>query len=124
MAKKRKAKKIKAKRKRTAKNKPERQPSQDIGTPPEPNDAFRALYCMDPKLIMDHLAHAEMHVAQGAGHVNRQRELLENLARDGHDTMGSSALLDLFKEIQDVHVQDRDRLRAELADVMKQLPSN
>jgi hypothetical protein len=135
-----KAKKTKVKRKR---NKPERHPNQDVGTPeptmavptafgpnsaatleidhvPELNDApRRALFCMDPKLIMDHLAQAEVHVAQGANHVKRQRQLVEDLARDGHDTTGSSALLDLFKELQDLHVQDRDRLRAELASLRR-----
>jgi len=135
-----KAKKTKLKRKSPGKkNKPERHPN-DVGTPEptvtdvppiptgfgpnsattlEPNDARRASYCMNPKLIIDHLAQAEVHVAQGVNHVKWQRQLLEDLTRDGHDTTGSSALLDLFKELQNLHVQDRDRLRAELAATRK-----
>jgi len=131
-----KAKKTKVKRKR---NKLERHPNQDVRTPEpmitdvppvptafDPNSATTLEIKhvpngarMDPKLIMDHLAQAEVYVAQGANHMKRQRQLLEDLARDGHDTKGSSALLDLFKELQDLHVQDRDRLRAELASLQK-----
>jgi len=145
MAKKRKAKKstakksklkakgTKVKRKRTSKNEPEKQPNQDLGTPeptvtelPPIPTVFDSNSATTPlpkrKLIMDHLAQAEVHVVQGAKHVKRQRQLLKDLARNGHDTTGSSAMLNLFKELHDVHVQDRDRLRAELANVMKQLP--
>jgi hypothetical protein len=118
-----KAKKTKVKRKRTAKNKPERHPNQGAGTPEATANtkSYEIGHAPKPKLIMDHLAQTEVHVEQGANHVKRQRQLLEDLARDGHDTTGPSALLNLFKELHDLHVQDRDRLRAELADVKKQL---
>jgi hypothetical protein len=127
------ARKTKVKRKRTSKNEPEKQPNQDVGTPEPtvtelppiptgfgPNSATTPL--SKYKLIMDHLAQTEAHVVQGASHVKRQRQLLKDLAHDGHDTTGSSALLNLFKDLHDLHVQDRDRLRAELADVMRKLP--
>jgi len=77
---------------------------------------------MDPNLIMDHLAQAEVHVAKGVNHIKRQRQMVEKLARDGHDITESTYLLGLFEELQAMHVRDRDRLRAKLADVMKQLP--
>ena len=47
-------------------------------------------------------------------HVVRQRELVAELERDGHDTIQATDLLARFEELLQLHVGDRDRLRREL----------
>jgi hypothetical protein len=66
------------------------------------------------------LAQAEQHVAQGERHITRQRELIAELERDGHDVTAASArdLLRLFEELQIMHVADRDRYRRELTEML------
>jgi len=49
-----------------------------------------ALYGMDPNLIMDHLAQADVHVAKGTNHIKRQRQIVEELARHGHNITEST----------------------------------
>jgi hypothetical protein len=39
---------------------------------------------MDRNMILNHLANAERHVAEGSAHVERQRELVERLSGHGH----------------------------------------
>ena len=69
---------------------------------------------MDRTMLLDHLAQAERHVAQGDGHILRQRALIDRLHRDGHETSVAEDLLRRFEEIQRMHIADRDRLRREL----------
>jgi hypothetical protein len=69
---------------------------------------------MDRALILNHLALAETHVAQGEEHIIRQRNIIETLARQGHDTTAADELLRQFEETLAAHIADRDRLRAEL----------
>jgi hypothetical protein len=71
---------------------------------------------VDREMIMEHLSTAERHVAEGEMHVERQRILVENLARDRHDTKQAEALLKQFEEVLALHMQDRDRLLKELAE--------
>lgn len=68
-------------------------------------------------MIERHLAQAEAHVAQGEVHLARQREIVSELERDGHDEAALTArdLLATFEQTQQSHVEDRDRLREELA---------
>lgn len=70
---------------------------------------------MDRTTIVDHLEMAERHVREGQGHVERQRVLVSELGRDGHDTVRAVELLQQFEELQALHIADRDRLRGELA---------
>lgn len=65
-------------------------------------------------MLRQHLAQAERHVAEGERRIARQRELVAELARDGHDTDQATQLLRQFEELQALHVVDRDRLRKEL----------
>lgn len=58
---------------------------------------------------LQHLAQTEGYVALGEHHLGRQRELVSELERDGHDTTEARRLL------QALHAADRDRLRNELA---------
>jgi hypothetical protein len=71
---------------------------------------------LDREMIMEHLSTADRHVAEGEMHVERQRILVENLARDRHDTKQAEALLKQFEEVLALHMQDRDRLLKELAE--------
>jgi hypothetical protein len=70
----------------------------------------------DRAMKMEHLSTADRHVAEGEMHVERQRILVENLARDRHDTKQAEALLKQFEEVLALHMQDRDRLLKELAE--------
>jgi hypothetical protein len=65
-------------------------------------------------MLQRHLAQAEQHVALGDQQVARQRALVAELERDGHDTQSSRDLLEQFEEMQKLHIANRDRLRAEL----------
>ena len=58
----------------------------------------------------DRLERAERHVALGQRHVTRQRELITELKAGGHDTKLSEQLLQVFEELQALHIADRDRL--------------
>jgi len=69
---------------------------------------------MDSSLIEVHLALVEEHVAQGARHIARQRDLVDLLSRGGRDTEDARALLRRFEESQAMNLADRDRLRKEL----------
>jgi len=40
---------------------------------------------MDRQTMLEHLAMAERHVAEGVIHLSRQRALIAELDRDGHD---------------------------------------
>lgn len=63
---------------------------------------------------MEHWVIAERHVLQGECHVARQREIIAELEREGHDAAASIKLLQQFQEMQALHIADRDRLRKEL----------
>jgi hypothetical protein len=69
---------------------------------------------MDRTMLQDHLAPAERHVIEGERHIARQRELVAELKRDGHDSDLAQSLLRSFEELQAMHVADRGRLRKEL----------
>jgi len=64
--------------------------------------------------MIEHLAQAERHVAQGELHLIRQREIIDELERGGHDTASARDLLLKLEETQALHIADRDRIRAEL----------
>ena len=71
----------------------------------------------DRATIQRHLAQAEAHVAQGEIHLARQKAIISELDRDGHADAAETAreLLVTFETSQKALVEDRDRLRAELA---------
>jgi hypothetical protein len=69
---------------------------------------------MDPAILREHLAMAERHVAEGERHLLGQQERVLKLERAGHDTEQAHQLLKQFKELQLLHIADRDRLKAEL----------
>lgn len=69
---------------------------------------------MDRAIWQEHLAQAERHVAQGEGHIAKQRAIIANLERDGHDARVARDLLRQLEEMQALHIATRDRLRQEL----------
>jgi hypothetical protein len=66
-------------------------------------------------LCREHLTQAERHVATSRRNVEQQREIVVALARDGRATETAIRLLRQFEALLDLHVQDRERLRSELA---------
>jgi hypothetical protein len=76
---------------------------------------------MDRQTILDRLAQAERHVAEGIEHVERQRERIQQLARDGLDTGPSAVLLREFERMLTLHMEDRDRLRRTCRDLGQRL---
>jgi hypothetical protein len=71
---------------------------------------------MDREMTLCHLAQCEDAVALGDRHIARQRAIIEELSRDGHDATQAYALLKVLEESQVLHVGHRGRLLAELAD--------
>jgi len=67
-------------------------------------------------VLKQHLALAEKHIAEGAGHVERQRQIVEELKPRGQDVRRSADLLKLFEETLATHIDERDRLLEELAE--------
>lgn len=56
-------------------------------------------------------------MALGEQHIARQRQIVSELARDGHDTQLAETLLAEFEKNQAMHVAHRDRLRRQLAEL-------
>jgi hypothetical protein len=57
---------------------------------------------------------ADRHVAQGEGHVTRQRELVRRLHDQGHPTDAAENLLAEFEAVLLEHVRHRDQIAADL----------
>lgn len=70
-------------------------------------------------MVEEHLLQAREHAALGKRHIERQRVLVSELERDGHDTTAALLLLRTFEETQDMHLADLARLEKELADLDK-----
>ena len=70
---------------------------------------------MEQEIMLRHVSLAEKHVAKGMMLVERQRLLVENLARDGYDTSKHEELLQQFERLLAFHIEGRDRLLRELA---------
>jgi hypothetical protein len=66
-------------------------------------------------MLVDQLDQAERRVVQGAEHVARQRMLVKHA--DCQARTQARELLAQFEEMQQMHIVDRDRLRAKLAAV-------
>ena len=59
---------------------------------------------MDRAMIQRHLTEAERHVSLGAEHIERQREIITELDRDGHDSDLARQLLRVFEEVEATHI--------------------
>jgi hypothetical protein len=69
---------------------------------------------MDRDMLQRHLAQAEAHIKTGQKNIARQRELIVQLERDGHDTASAQTALTQFEELQALHIADRERILREL----------
>jgi hypothetical protein len=69
---------------------------------------------MDRAMEERHLAEVEAHIALGERHIVRQRKLVAELARDGHDTTEAKRLLANLEETQALYIATRDLARREL----------
>jgi hypothetical protein len=54
-------------------------------------------------------------VAEARQHIVRQRQIIFELRRCGHNTTTAQAVLATFKATLRAHIEDRDRLKAELS---------
>ena len=70
---------------------------------------------MDYAIVEEHLRRAKEHMAKGIENLRRQREIIAELERDGHDATTAKELLRTFEEVQAMHVGDVNRLTKELA---------
>lgn len=70
---------------------------------------------IDREMLRQHLAKAEEHVLLANKHVGRQRTLIAELERDGHNTAEARKLLEQFVTLQRMHIVARDRLAKELS---------
>jgi hypothetical protein len=69
---------------------------------------------MDRTTILRLLNEAQNHIAQGARAIRRQREVVAELRRDGHNTARACALLAEFEQIQRANVSERELLIRQL----------
>jgi hypothetical protein len=71
---------------------------------------------MDRDMLREYLAQCRRHVAMGEAHIARQKDIIAELERDGHDSAKARDLLRVFEEAQDLHITHRDQLQKELGD--------
>jgi hypothetical protein len=75
---------------------------------------------MDRETLVKTIKMANRHVAEGKGHVARQREIVTELKRaGGPDLILAENLLHEFEVSLALHMDDRDRLVLELAGLSK-----
>jgi hypothetical protein len=55
-------------------------------------------------MVLEHLEQARRHVAEGELHLARQRALVVQLERGGHDTTQARKLLKQFEELQQMQL--------------------
>ncbi|MEK4034125.1 hypothetical protein WOA01_14560 [Methylocystis sp. IM2] len=65
-------------------------------------------------MIQRHLEETERHATLGKRIVEEQRRRVAELEREGHDVQAAHYLLNLFEEIQTMHVSHGKRLQEEL----------
>jgi hypothetical protein len=66
---------------------------------------------MDHIMLAQHLAEEEEHVVSGRRAIIRQRELILDLERDGHEAAEARRLLATFEEVLKLHMAARDTCR-------------
>ena len=69
---------------------------------------------MDQQMLKRHLAQAEEYIATGDKNIARQREVIAELERGGHQTRQAIATLAQSEGLQAMHLADRDRILREL----------
>jgi hypothetical protein len=59
--------------------------------------------------LLKQLEEAERYVAEGEDNLRRQRQIIAEMERRGHDSSVVRDLLTLFEQVQAVHIGARDR---------------
>ena len=72
---------------------------------------------MDREMLKRHLAQAEENIATGDKNIARQRDVIAQLERDGHDTASARSFLREFEQLQAVLIAERERLLSELSEL-------
>jgi hypothetical protein len=70
---------------------------------------------MNRTLLSLRIKQADAHVARGEEIVRRQRDIVAELDRDGHNSRLARELLSQFERLQHMHLADRVRLIKETA---------
>jgi hypothetical protein len=70
---------------------------------------------MDRAIEEEHLRKAEAGIAQAIDRIERQRQLIERMAADGHDVTTATSMLQTMQETLDVMKQHRQAILKELA---------
>jgi hypothetical protein len=70
---------------------------------------------MDRYALQRHWAEAEQRVWRGQQNVNRQRRIIAELERDGHDANQARQLLSTIETTLRLHIEDRDQVANRLA---------
>ena len=65
-------------------------------------------------MLLEHLAQAERHAAEGRRHLARQEELIARLDQHGHDTTDARNVLSTLRTTQALHEADVERILGEL----------
>lgn len=76
---------------------------------------------MNRIMLEQHLTQAEEHVALSLRNIMRQRHLVVELERDGHDTAEAERLLTNLQVLKGLLMVERDKIRHDLA-VLEQVP--
>lgn len=70
-------------------------------------------------ILLAQFRQAESHLTLAQSHLERQRQIVAEAERDGHDATKARELLALFEESHARHVEERDRLVSELAEASR-----
>ena len=70
-------------------------------------------------MLERHLEQAERHIAASQQHLSRQRERIAQFERNHHDASTAKALLELFEDLDKMHIAHRDRIADELGKATK-----
>jgi ribosomal 50S subunit-associated protein YjgA (DUF615 family) len=80
-------------------------------------DGSRYDSVMDRATLLDYLQEAQRHVSEGAGRLERQKAIIEELTRDGHDVRQAETLLQAMENLQRMHIEHVALIRKELGQV-------
>ena len=67
---------------------------------------------MDRTWLLDRLANADRYVTESQERVTRQRQIVEQLSREGHDVTANRAMLREFERSLAARIEHRDNLRS------------
>ncbi len=69
---------------------------------------------MDEARLRRHLRETERQLAEGMRHIAKQRAIISQRERDGHDVNRSKTLLDTLLQIESLHERHRDLILQQL----------